>query len=226
MTALHPRLTTVTIRAQIDSFLADVRHRRGVSENTVAAYRYDLTTAAQMLTGPLDAITTAQVESFLASRDEKASTNNRRIASLRRFFTWAVRQGVCADNPVADVEAKRDETRLPRPIDCTADLRALDAAIAATALPYRLIFTIVREPALAIRRCSQRYGLEKTEKDQSLERYKLGMHGVQTCGIFTAVEMTKPLPAQMSERGVSVKNHGLLMRSLSHANSSHARMPC
>ncbi len=137
-----------TVASEIDAFLADLRHRRGVSENTIDAYRYDLTTAAQTLTGPLDAITTAQIESFLSGRDEKTSTNNRRIASLRRFFTWAMRQGLCGANPVADVEAKRDETRLPRPIESAADLRALDAAIAATALPYRLIFTILRETGM------------------------------------------------------------------------------
>ncbi len=148
ITAFHPRPTTATIHTEIDSFLADLRHRRGVSENTVAAYRYDLTTAAQSLTGPLNAITTAQIETFLANRDEKASTNNRRIASLRRFFTWAMRQGLCATNPVADVEARRDETRLPRPIEHESHLRALDAAIAATALPYRLIFTILRETGM------------------------------------------------------------------------------
>ncbi len=213
---LRPAPLTAPIRAEIDAFLADLRHRRGVSENTIDAYRSDLTTAAQVLTRPLDGITTAQIETFLASRDEKTSTNNRRIASLRRFFTWAVRQGLCATNPVVDVEAKRDETRLPRPIERESDLRALDGAIAATALPYRLMCTIVRETGM---RADEM--LRLNVGDVCLEPSREGLHVREAKNNHERVVVLNSNVMKLTLRGLRaflrslgpVEAHGPLFRS-------------
>jgi len=137
-----------TITSERDSFLAHCRDRRNLAPNTLDAYRYDLTAAALILAGPLETITTQDVEAYLATRREKAGTTNRRIVSLRRFFRWACAQGYCASNPLDQIEAKGDDTHLPRPIDKVADLKALDAVIAAAPQPYRVMFTILRETGM------------------------------------------------------------------------------
>lgn len=137
-----------TIISELDGFLAHCRDRRGLSANTVTAYRKDLTTAATVLTVPLAQITTADVEVYLAARREKPGTTNRRITSLRRFFGWAEHQGLCDRNPLPLVEAKQNDDHLPRPIQVDADLRALDTAIACAPQPYRLIFTLLRETGM------------------------------------------------------------------------------
>ncbi len=137
-----------TIASEFDAFLAYCRDRRGLSANTVAAYRQDLTSAAATLSNPLDQIAIADIETYLASRHEKPSTTNRRIVSLRRFFRWAVRQGYCDRNPLDGIEAKQDDEYLPRPIHADADLHALDGAIARASQPYRLIFTLLRETGM------------------------------------------------------------------------------
>ena len=103
-----------TIASELDAFLAYCRDRRGLSANTVAAYRKDLTAAAVTLSAPLDQMAPAAIEVYLISRTEKPSTTNRRIVSLRRFFRWAVRQGYCNRNPLDGVEAKQDDEHLPR----------------------------------------------------------------------------------------------------------------
>jgi len=63
---------------------------------------------------PLDEITTMQIEAFLAGREEQPSTTKRRTASLNRFFTWAHRHCLCERNPVAFIETRQDDAKLPR----------------------------------------------------------------------------------------------------------------
>lgn len=146
-TQLRLRPPQATIASELGAFLDDLRLRRGLAANTIASYRYDLRTASQVLTGPLAEITTQQIEAFLRGRAERPSTSNRRIASLSRFFTWALKHGLCDHHPVLLIDTTRDVLRLPRPIR-DDDLPALDAAIAKAAPPYRLLFTLLRETGL------------------------------------------------------------------------------
>src|SRR5690242_10061293 len=89
-----------TIGSELDAFLDDAQDRRGLSDNTLTAYRSDLLTAATVLAAPLNTITLADVEAFVFSRQESKATKNRRIASLRQFFRWTQRMGYRLDNPV------------------------------------------------------------------------------------------------------------------------------
>src|SRR4051812_28736671 len=115
ITPLRRNTSSHTIATELDAFLADLQERRGRAPNTINAYRYDLRTAAQALPQPLAAITVPQIEEFLASRQEKPSTSNRRLASLKRFFSWARKASLCHHNPAELVETTRDTERLPRP---------------------------------------------------------------------------------------------------------------
>lgn len=134
-----------TISGEMERFLDDVQRDRGLSANTITSYRCDLRTAGMSLDGPLDAITASQIDAFLDGRDEQPGTTNRRIASLGRFFRWAVAVGLVRSNPLAQVEARSHAEHRPQPIADEGELRALDAAIAACPQPYRLVFTLLRE---------------------------------------------------------------------------------
>jgi integrase/recombinase XerD len=146
---LHQQPSSATLLSELETFLADLHDRRGLAANTIASYRYDLRTAAQVLTAPLTDIAAQQVEAFLSERQERPSTTNRRIASLSRFFIWAQKTGLCDGNPIARIETKQDTIRLPRPIR-DEDLGALDMAIAKARAPYRLIFTLLRETGVRV----------------------------------------------------------------------------
>jgi integrase/recombinase XerD len=137
-----------TIADELQAFLAYCRNRRGLSANTVTAYRKDLIAAGAALCAPLDKISIADIEANLVSRNEKPGTTNRRIVSLRRFFRWCIRQGYCDRNPLEVIEAKQDDEHLPRSIQTDSDLWALDGAIARSPQPYRLIFTLLRETGM------------------------------------------------------------------------------
>lgn len=136
-----------TIAATLDAFLSDPRLRTRLQGATLHAYRHDLTTAARDLTLPLDHLTAQHIAAFL-DRAEAVSTTQRRMASLRRFFMWAVREGLCAQNPLDQLEPVRAPRRLPRPITGDQARLDVDRAIVAAPQPYRLIFTILRETGM------------------------------------------------------------------------------
>ena len=139
-----------TLADNLDLFIAELEQRR-FRPNTCIAYCSDLKLAARHLPGPLDQISLEQIEVFLGVGDASPATIARRAASLKRFFGWAKKQGLCAANLMNDREPVRRATRrLPRPVDRRSDLATIDAAIAAAPKPYRLIFTLLRETGMRI----------------------------------------------------------------------------
>lgn len=142
----------LTLQELVDDFLSDMKDQCNLRPNTLAAYRYDLAMAAQFLTGPLAEITVEHVEQFLANKVVKTTTRMRRIASLNRFFTWAIRQNPELRNPVVLLESTKRPRALPRPIRSNNDRTAIDSAIAAAPQPYRLILTVLRETGM---RCEE-----------------------------------------------------------------------
>lgn len=134
-----------TIATEMETFLSDVVHEHGLSTNTITSYRCDLRTAAAMIEAPLETITADDIKQFFASRNEQPGTTNRRIASLGRFFRWAVKQGLTLHNPVEQVQTRYHTEHRPQPIASEAERRALDSAIASSSQPYRLIFILLRE---------------------------------------------------------------------------------
>lgn len=140
--------TMTTIADHLDAFLADLQHE--TRPNTLRAYRADLTLAARHLPQPLDQVTAQAAEYCLRMGQPSAATVTRRAVSLRRFFTWAIQQGLCSTNPVAHRVPQPASRRLPRPIRSAADLALLDHGIAALPQPYRLIFTLLRETGMRI----------------------------------------------------------------------------
>ncbi|NNJ10895.1 tyrosine-type recombinase/integrase [Chloroflexales bacterium ZM16-3] len=134
-----------TIASEMESFLSDIQLEQGLSSNTITSYRCDLRMVAGAVDKPLEAISTLDIQEFLDSRNEQPGTKNRRIASLGRFFRWAVARSYCLYNPLDQIGGRYHSEHRPRPIVSESERRALDAAIIASPQPYRLIFTLLRE---------------------------------------------------------------------------------
>jgi integrase/recombinase XerD len=134
-----------TIASEMEHFLGELKRKHGLSQNTITSYRCDLRTAAAMLSTALDKMVVDDVQSFLEGRAEQPGTTNRRIASLGRFFRWAVEQGYASHNPIDQISARQHAQHRPQPIYNEAERRSLDSAIASVGQPYRLIFTMLRE---------------------------------------------------------------------------------
>lgn len=133
----------------IDAFIDDPRLRGRLKASTRRAYRCDLMTAGTNLSADIGATTASDIAIFL-DRPDVASTTQRRMASLRKFFAWAIREGYCEKNPLDQLDAVRTVRRLPRPIRGTTERLRLERAISATEHPYRLIFTILRETGMRV----------------------------------------------------------------------------
>lgn len=105
--------------AEIDAFLDAAWLEDGLAANTLAAYRRDLTAFAQWLATKhgkaLDDVETADIQAWFAAKHptSRASTANRRLATLRRYYTWALRQGRVHRDPCLELKTAKQPARFP-----------------------------------------------------------------------------------------------------------------
>lgn len=100
---------------------------RGAARNTLAAYAADLDDAARALAGPVAAADAAALGGYLAGLTTAGMAERtvaRRLAALRQFHRFLVREGVRADDPTALLEGPRPPALLPRPL-AEAEVEAL-----------------------------------------------------------------------------------------------------
>jgi integrase/recombinase XerD len=123
----------VACASGIGAFCDAMWLEHGLSTNTLAAYRSDLALfarwiAAQARPGLLQA-GEADVLGYLAARfpGSKATASNRRLAALRRYFQWALRERLRGDDPTLKLETARQPARRP-PTLSEAQVEALLAA--------------------------------------------------------------------------------------------------
>lgn len=113
-------------KRELDAYAVHLRDERNVSPHTGRAYLADLRQFLAFQGGTrASAATGEQVRDFLASlhAHRHPATLGRKLASLRTFFRFAVRAGLCAADPTAGIPAPRTPKRLPRPLavdDCVA----------------------------------------------------------------------------------------------------------
>jgi len=118
----------------VDAFIDALWLEDGLAANTLAAYRRDLQAFHEWLreqpAGPaLDQAETADIESWFAARhaDSRASTANRRLAVLRRYYAWALRTHRVARDPCLTLHAAKQPPRLPKTLS-EAQVEALLSA--------------------------------------------------------------------------------------------------
>lgn len=117
----------------IDAFLDSLWLEDGLAANTLAAYRRDLQALADWLL-PRGGLALAQADAatlqawFTDNADAtRATTANRRLATLRRFYQWLLREGHCAEDPCLRLVAAKPPPRLPKTLSQT-QVEALLAA--------------------------------------------------------------------------------------------------
>ena len=106
----------------IDSFTDALWLQDGLSANTLAAYRRDLRLFAQWLQSqsPPTALHSAsetqiqQYQAHLFTSAHKASTANRRLSALKRFYAWAVRERHISQDPSLRLQAAKTPLRVPK----------------------------------------------------------------------------------------------------------------
>ncbi len=137
-----------TISSLLDEYIAGLR-RKGRKEATLRAYRGDLAAASAAFPQPITELRRDALEAWLGDAPA-ASTQARRLASLRGFFEWCLARELIPRDPTLGLEARSTTRRLPRPVQRDTDRKALDAAIRAYPDPYRVIFTLLRETGMRV----------------------------------------------------------------------------
>ncbi len=104
----------------VDRFLDAIWMERGLSPNTLGAYRADLMTLRRGLSENNVSIEEAQkadLLEFIAKRVEsgaKPRSTARQLSSFRRFFRYIMREGLRDNDPTADIAMPRIGRSLPK----------------------------------------------------------------------------------------------------------------
>ncbi len=126
--------------AEIDRFCDALWLEDGLSKNTLGAYRQDLTDLAAWLydvgSPGLAAALPEQLSQYFSERFRliRATTANRRLSSMRRYYGWLLNQGRRTDDPCLLLKSAKRSARFPKaPIESQVEalLNAPDAETAA-----------------------------------------------------------------------------------------------
>jgi integrase/recombinase XerD len=105
------------IESLLLDFLAYLELERGLSRNTLEAYRSDLLQLGEFLDCrglPVTRATHGDLAAFLSGLAVAPSTLARKVACLRSFYRYLRREGTVAHDPTADLRGPRKPQRLPR----------------------------------------------------------------------------------------------------------------
>lgn len=107
---------------QVDSFTDALWLEEGLSVNTLAAYKRDVLLFAGWLHAQLPAVTLMQAtqghvqlyQGYLFANGYKATSANRRLTVLKRFYRWALRERYIAQDPTVRLIAAKTPARAPK----------------------------------------------------------------------------------------------------------------
>src|SRR5258706_14072317 len=109
-------------QSSIDAFIDALWLEDGLSKNTLAAYRRDLSLYAAWLgaeaqgSRPLDGTAENDLNAYFSIRhaSTKATSANRRLTVFKRYFRWALRERFIAADPTLKLQSPRQALRGPQ----------------------------------------------------------------------------------------------------------------
>ncbi len=145
MPAAHPQTGgALHLSAKaIDRFVDALWIEDGLSNNTLAAYRRDLTLYAEWLAGsagkPLDQTLEQDLRAYAVARHAgtKATSANRRLTVFKRYFRWALREGLLEADPTLKLLSAKQAPRALKTLSETQVGELLEAPDTDTPLGLR-----------------------------------------------------------------------------------------
>ena len=106
-------------QSAIDRFIDALWLEDGLSANTLAAYRRDLSLLSHWLTEQgltLDQCAEGQLQQYFAIKHAvtKATSANRRLTVFKRYFRWALRESLVSSDPTLRLLAAKQAMRVPK----------------------------------------------------------------------------------------------------------------
>jgi integrase/recombinase XerD len=104
---------------EIDAFIDAIWLEEGLSKNTLAAYRRDLSLYGRWLAGrgkALDASAESDLNAYFSARhsETRATSANRRLTVFKRYFRWALRERLISADPTLKLQSARQPLRVPK----------------------------------------------------------------------------------------------------------------
>ncbi|GAB3478333.1 site-specific tyrosine recombinase XerD [Polaromonas eurypsychrophila] len=114
---MHPQS-----QSGIDTFIDALWLEDGLSKNTLAAYRRDLSLYAAWLGAKeqggraLDASVESDIHGYFSARHSatKATSANRRLTVFKRYFHWALRERLISADPTLKLQSAKQALRVPK----------------------------------------------------------------------------------------------------------------
>lgn len=124
---------------QLLAFLSHLQREYRYSENTIAAYRNDLSQFLEYVESHSAAklnewatVSEDDIEAYLTYMKHKdqpyaSSTIARKVAAIKSFYNYLTSQGVVDENPTIDIDSPKVKKRLPQTLSLTEVERLLEA---------------------------------------------------------------------------------------------------
>lgn len=116
------------------TFLSYLQNERGSAKNTIESYGRDLRLFAKFcqaqkiqLIDEIDTSTIQQYISHLSNTGLKATSINRKRATIKSLFNCLVKKSYLASNPISNTERLKEPTSIPRVFSVKQIQRLLDA---------------------------------------------------------------------------------------------------
>ncbi len=131
---------------QLEEFLRHLRYERNLSPHTLRNYASDIEQFKQHLFNvekrsdiPVDEIDRLTIREWMASLhgDHKKASIARKLASLRTFFQFLVREGKIDANPAKQVATPKIERKLPKHLSVEDAIRFIETPDSNTGLGCR-----------------------------------------------------------------------------------------
>lgn len=103
----------------VSQYLEYLELEKGLSQNTIDAYRRDLYEFADFLGCEIASVDRAKLSSFIRHIKERSLAPTsviRKVASLRGFFKWVYSMNIIDKNPASTLEQPKVPKRLPKVI--------------------------------------------------------------------------------------------------------------
>ena len=98
----------------IDIFLEALSAEKGRSEKTLASYASDLHLADSAISGGLMGATESDIQNYLSTLPDKASSIARKASALRGFYKFLMLEKIITKNPTANLELPKRNRALPK----------------------------------------------------------------------------------------------------------------
>ena len=112
--------------ADVERYLDSLWMERGLSENTLSAYRRDLTLFSEWLdqqgAQSLLAADASQIQSYLGLKLRQGASprsSARFLSAARSFYRWSLREGLIVDDPTLRIESPKQGRPLPKSLSET-----------------------------------------------------------------------------------------------------------